>query len=200
MSNNIVPFVTKITASRGVKVTSFIDEDYVENVSVEVDSDFLKAAIANAGLGGTLTPTQRANLAKISEIYEAMGLDASGNEPSHVADSDSDNISIVYQQRTSTLTENFVLRFSIVTNTNDTAVEKIVTFGVGTPKDQVLPHLRRVILRNQLAVKYLRKLYQPDIATINVGWKPTYEKFQFRFRIISASQLDGVSISFLSKK
>lgn len=200
MSNNIVPFVTKITASRGVKVTSFIDEDYVENVSVEVDSDFLKAAIADAALGVTLSAAQRANLAKISEIYAAMGLDAAGNEPSPVADSDSENISIVYQQITQTLTENFVLRFSIVTNTNDTAMEKIITFGVGTPRDQVLPHLRRIILRNQLAVKYLQKLYQPNDNTINVGWKPTYELFQFRFRIISASEADGVSIVFLSNK
>ena len=198
MNNNIVPFVTKITASKGVKVTSFIDSNYVENVSVEVDSDFLKAAIAEQNI--SLTETQKANLAKIAAIYEAMGLGSDGKQPSIVFDSDSETSVIKYTQLTDTLTENFVLRFAIVTNTNDVAVEKIITFGVGTNKDQVLPHLRRVILRNQLAVKYLQKLYQSSADTLNIGWKPTYEKFEFKFKVVSVSSVDGVGIVFIPKK
>ena len=198
--SNIVPFVTKIIAKKGVKVTTFIDEDYIENVSVEVDSDFLKAAITSAALNINLTDAQKANLAKISEIYAAMGLSSEGKQPSAVSDSDSESTAIIYTQATEILTANLVLRFAIVTNTNDVAVEKIITFGVGTNKDQVLPHLRRVILRNQLAVKYLQKLYQSSADTLNIGWKPTYEKFEFKFKVISASSVDGVGIVFIPKK
>lgn len=201
MSNNIIPFFTTINAKPGVKVTQRLDEDYTGVFDVSIDSDYIVDLIKAMGVFESLTEEQKQNLVRIGEIYSAIGLDRSGNTPPILAPiEDSDTPTIIYSQNNNTLLQNVVVRMLIITNNGDNAVDRTLTIGRGSTRLNVLQNIQRVLFRDSLAVRYINKLHINSQEELSVGWKPTYERFIFRFLVQSSSQEDGVSFSFIRKK
>lgn len=200
MSNNIVPFFTTINAKPGVRVTQSLDENFVGVVDVSIDSDYIINLVRGAATFSALTTEQQQSLSKIADIFEAMGLDQTGNVPIIAPVIDSEIPTITYEQDTFILTENLIVRMSIITNNGDRAIDRTITIGRGTLKQNVIRTLQRVLLKDNLAVKYINKLYVNSEDEMSVGWKPTYEKFTFRFEIKAAAPEDGSQFSFIQKK
>ena len=200
MSGNIVPFFTTINAAPGVRVVSTINSDFEGVYDISIDSDYIVNLIQQAvtNVGG-LTNQQRLDLAKISEIYNAVGLDAPGVvvAPPQV-DSETPEIRVTMDSARTSST--VVIRIEIITNNNDVAMSKRVSLGANSNISEMLNYIQAVIMRNELAKKYLSKLYRKDSGTVSFDWRPTYTRFKLNVTVVSSNQEDGLQIVVIQKK
>ena len=200
MSGNIVPFFTTINAAPGVKVVSTINSDFEGVYDISIDSDYIVNLIqqAVANVGG-LTNQQRLDLAKISEIYNAVGLDAPGvvvTPPQVDSETPEVRVSMNAERTSSTV----AVKIEIITNNNDIAMNKRVTLGANSSVSEILNYIQAVITRNELAKKYLSKLYRKNGGTVSFDWKPTYTRFKLNVTVVSSNQEDGLQIVVIQKK
>jgi hypothetical protein len=200
MSGNIVPFFTTINAAPGVRVVSTINSDFEGVYNISIDSDYVVGLIQQAvqNLGG-LSEQQRLDLAKIAEIYDAVGLSAPGVvvEPP-INDSETPEIRVTMNSARTTQT--VVMKIEIITNNNDVAMSKRVSLGANADVFEMLNYIQAIILRNELAKKYLSKLYRKTNNVVSFDWKPTYTRFKLNLTVESSNLDDGLQIVVIQKK
>ncbi len=200
MSGNIVPFFTTINAAPGVIVVSTINSDFEGVYNISIDSDYVVGLIQQAvqNLGG-LSEQQRLDLAKIAEIYDAVGLSA----PGVVVDppiNDSETPEIRVTMNSARTTQTVVMKIEIITNNNDVAMSKRVSLGANVDIFEMLNYIQAIILRNELAKKYLSKLYRKTNSVVSFDWKPTYTRFKLNLTVESSNLDDGLQIVVIQKK
>lgn len=197
MSSNIVPFFTVINAKEGVKVNSTINSDYESVVSVSIDSEYLERLVQSKveSLGG-LSDSDRLDLTLMGTIFAQLGI----KRPSTIVvapvdDSETPAVGVTFAGPV--LTGPLSFKFKVVTNTNDVATERRLTFGAGSTPSSVISGLKYAVLRNQAAVKYLKKFYLSSDGAIHYDWYDKFTKFRLEIQILLSESADEVSFSII---